>query len=99
MKINNMSENIEEEERLNKIDLSGMSIITIIFEDVVKTVLDGENENEFTLCDCYNIAVENGFDKRGCIVVLVEYPLRGSVYRYGNHGDYWEEIGTLKGYA
>ena len=91
------------EENLENIDISGMSIITIISEDVnivggLYEIIFGNEGTVFTLKDCYNIAVGNG-DRRGCITVLVEYPLRGKVYRYGNHGEYWEEVGTLKDYA
>lgn len=80
-----------------------MSIITIIHSDIefCKKIIycnDEDDEKEFTLKDCYNTAVANGY-KRGCIIVLKENPLSVSVYRYGNHGEYWEEIGTLKGYA
>jgi hypothetical protein len=35
----------------------------------------------------------------GTIMVLYETAMSGTVYRYGNHGDYWEEVGTLKGWA
>lgn len=35
----------------------------------------------------------------GTITVIYETALSGTVYRYGNHGDYWEEVGTLKGWA
>lgn len=31
--------------------------------------------------------------------VLTEYGVRGVLYRYGNHGNYWEEIGETCGYA
>lgn len=33
------------------------------------------------------------------IMVMVEDPLNGVIYEYGNHGDYWEEVGKLCGYA
>ena len=33
------------------------------------------------------------------VTVLHETELNGAVYRYGNHGDYWEEVGSLKGFA
>lgn len=33
------------------------------------------------------------------VTVIVEAPLHGEVYRYGNHGKYWEQIGTVCGYA
>ena len=35
----------------------------------------------------------------GSIIVLYETGLDGTVYRYGNHGDYWERIGKLAGWA
>jgi hypothetical protein len=35
----------------------------------------------------------------GTIMVLYETAMSGTVYRYGNHGDYWEEVGTLEGWA
>lgn len=33
------------------------------------------------------------------VIVIAESPLHGEVYRYGNHGEYWEQIGTVCGYA
>lgn len=33
------------------------------------------------------------------IIVISENPLGGKVYRYGNHGKFWEQIGTVCGYA
>ena len=35
----------------------------------------------------------------GAKIVIHETPLHGEVYRYGNHGDFWEQIGTTEGYA
>lgn len=35
----------------------------------------------------------------GSIMVIYELGLDGTVYRYGNHGDYWEQIGKLAGWA
>lgn len=32
-------------------------------------------------------------------MVISESGLHGEIYRYGNHGDYWEQIGTTGGYA
>ena len=33
-------------------------------------------------------------------MVIVEYPLAGAIYRYGNYSDpYWEKIGETMGYA
>lgn len=33
------------------------------------------------------------------ITVIAENPLRGEVYRYHSYGEYWEQIGTVCGYA
>lgn len=33
------------------------------------------------------------------ITVIAESPLHGEIYRYHNHGEYWEQIGTVCGYA
>lgn len=33
------------------------------------------------------------------ITVIAECPLHGFVYRYGGNGKYWEQIGTVCGYA
>ena len=32
-------------------------------------------------------------------LVVSEYGLEGRVYRYGNNGKYWEQIGRTDGYA
>ncbi|MCO7172534.1 hypothetical protein NIA70_10250 [[Clostridium] scindens] len=36
---------------------------------------------------------------RTIIVVMAENPLNGYVYRYGNYGDFWVQIGSVRGYA
>lgn len=36
---------------------------------------------------------------RQLILVIAEAPLSGAIYRYGNHGDYWELVGRMCGYA
>ena len=33
------------------------------------------------------------------ILVISESGLHGDIYRYGNHGDYWELVGETCGYA
>lgn len=32
-------------------------------------------------------------------MVIFEEHLNGKVYRYGNHEDYWEEVGETNGFA
>lgn len=36
---------------------------------------------------------------KGSIMVIYETGLDGTIYRYGNHGDYWEIVGQLAGWA
>ena len=33
------------------------------------------------------------------ITVIVDGPLEGAIYHFGNHGDFWEQIGKTVGYA
>lgn len=37
--------------------------------------------------------------EEGFIQVLVENPLEGAVYCWGNHGKFWEKTGITCGYA
>lgn len=78
-----------------KVEFSEM-ILTIIFRvnyfrsSVEKICL---NESEFTtLKDIKD-------DYPSVEMVVAESALSGKVYRYGNHGDYWEEVGETRGYA
>lgn len=82
------------------------SIVSIFWEDEsenpdkvgvlkgVKTIPDGD----MSLADCYCLAVGNGY-KTGVITVIIQWPLRGDVYLFGNHGEYWEKVGKTDGYA
>ena len=36
---------------------------------------------------------------RAIIVVMAENPLNGYVYRSGNYGAFWVQIGSVRGYA
>lgn len=95
-----------------KENINSMSVITIIIDtaDIRKPYENGETRNlkcvevikdeeeEITLDDCYNIAVENGYIN-ATITILNNTPMGGEVYTYGNHGDFWEKTGSLVGYA
>ena len=61
-------------------------------------VLIYEEDEPITLDECLNI-IEYEMKKDGTCVVIHETALDGKVYRYGNHGDYWEQIGKTGGYA
>ena len=55
-------------------------------------------EDVFMWLSLADIAKQIG-NERGIITVIVEGPLDGIIYRYGNHGDTWEIVGRLCGYA
>ena len=38
-------------------------------------------------------------EKTDLITVIVQRPLSGEIYQWGNYGDEWWQIGTLDGYA
>lgn len=43
--------------------------------------------------------IRQRYENENHILVITEYGLEGYVYRYGNHGDYWEKVGETCGYA
>lgn len=57
----------------------------------------GEEFMYITLSDISNQITAKGYD--GSIMVIYETGLDGTIYRYGNHGDYWEIVGQLAGWA
>ena len=81
-----------------EIDLSD-TIITIIYlseetkDLAVKRIFhSGEFDEKITLKD---IRKKYPFVNE----VISESGLHGEVYRYGNHGKFWERIGQTEGYA
>lgn len=77
--------------------------VYIIFEGkCVKIFLGYDQCLNYTFDDIMKRAFENGYknkDEDGTILLIAESPLSGKVYRYGNYGDFWTEIGTTTGYA
>lgn len=39
------------------------------------------------------------FSDSNMLIVIAENEFDGAVFRFGNHGPYWEEVGTTQGYA
>lgn len=85
-----------------KVDLSDKLIIVIWGREEkspdvdtvhgVKIYHDGQYNEPITLAD-----ILARYPKTE--LVVVEDPLAGVVYRYGNHGDTWEQVGKTIGYA
>lgn len=74
-------------------------VLTIIDKtknsETVRTVyLDGEYDEPMTLN-----GIREMFPKAREITVFAENALNGRIYRYGNHGDFWEYVGDTVGYA
>ena len=64
-----------------------------------------ETTSEMVLIPCKELTLKEISDqviekyKSATVVVIINGLLHGEVYEYGNHGDYWEQIGVLSGYA
>lgn len=74
----------------------------IIFGEKHVTHFPSEGkELTMTFAEVMNIAKKNGYDTKEdkVIILLVESPLSGKVFQYGNYGDFWVEHGTTRGYA
>ena len=90
-------------EKVSQTEELQFDTVKIIFNDISETLYQNFefSDNCLTLQNCKRIAY--GFCKenetQGTILVIAENPTDGVVYRYGNHGAYWEKIGTTCGYA
>lgn len=54
--------------------------------------------DEFLYLSLEEIADQLSWEE-SVIMVMIEEPMKGTIYQYGNHGEYWEEVGELCGYA
>lgn len=69
-------------------------VICVIAQNKTEWIYNSEVFDEpLRLSDCEDIA---GSDR---ILVIAENALEGAVFRYGNHGFFWEKVGTTEGYA
>lgn len=74
-------------------------VIHIVFSDkCVKKYLHGKNSLDYTFNEIMKDACKKGYTD-GTILVIAESPLDGKVYRYGNYGKWWDEVGCTQGYA
>lgn len=74
--------------------LDATTIILETFYQCEKVYNYGLKGKGFTLSD-----INKRYEEEKQILVITECGIGGSVYRYGNHGDYWEKIGETIGYA
>lgn len=70
---------------------------------VILTWRTDEKRNEVKGIKFYVLTLKEIADqlreKTDLITVIVQRPLSGEIYQWGNYGDEWWQIGTLDGYA
>lgn len=83
--------------------MGGYDVIVIIMMDDGRVLFEPSwqmvEQDEILTLDGIIRQVEERFHLHGTIIVMAEGYLSGTVYRYGNRGDFWEKIGETKGFA
>lgn len=74
----------------------GEGCVTIVGRTKARKIYTDE---VMTLESCRDKARQMEPANESTILVIDECALSGKIYRYGNHGDYWEEVGTMRGWA
>ena len=85
---NNIYENLEGKE--------------ILFDDGIIWTFSEDGSCKRLILDCeYDkpISLDELREKYNAYIVISESWLSGNVYRYGNHGEFWEKIGQTIGFA
>ena len=72
-------------------------------ERVILTWRIDKERSEMIEINCYVLTLkeiaEQLREKTDLITVIVQRPLSGEIYQWGNYGDEWRQIGELDGYA
>ena len=72
-------------------------------ERVILTWRTDKERSEMIEINCYVLTLKEIADqlreKTDLITVIVQRPLSGEIYQWGNYGDEWCQIGELDGYA
>lgn len=84
----------------------GMALLVIVSDGYKRQVFEPEIPFNTDYCMAVGISlnelknqIEKKYPNFGEIVCISEYGTSGKLFRYGNHGSFWEETGTTKGYA
>ena len=92
-------------EKPEDIEFDKATALTVIYDNKIINVplKNKEGEEALSLLDIENFIKELSKLSKGelqnIITVLASEPLMGTVYEYGNYGDYWIVYGKLFGYA
>lgn len=74
----------------------------ILFDDGIIWIFSEDGSCKELFLDCeYDkpISLDELKEKHNAKIVISESWLSGNVYRYGNHGEFWEKIGETIGFA
>ena len=105
--IDQITESYKKEDRINRskawgnlgCQLDGSKII--FFDGIFNIITETGRSKHLVLCGEFEHEVSLDYfrKKYKAVIVIYEQDLHGIIYRYGNHGDFWESIGTTIGYA
>lgn len=73
----------------------------VVFSDGILTIITSTNRvKRKILCGQYDLPISlDDIRKQKGVIVIIEDHLDGFIYRYGNHGQFWEKIGCTIGFA
>lgn len=73
----------------------------VFYDGIFNIITEKGRSKHLVLCGEYEHEVSLDYFRRKykAVIVIYEQDLHGIIYRYGNHGDFWESIGTTIGYA
>ena len=80
-------------------ELDGSKIV--FYDGIFNIITETGRSKHLVICGEFDHEVSLDYfrKKYKAVIVIYEQDLHGIIYRYGNHGDFWESIGTTIGYA
>jgi hypothetical protein len=80
-------------------ELDGSKIV--FYDGIFNIITETGRSKALVICGEFDHEVSLDYfrKKYKAVIVIYEQALHGIIYRYGNHGDFWESIGTTIGYA
>lgn len=90
--------------------LDGTQLIDIVSSAIICTLKDNrkllidpqslylEKDSYYSLNEILKL-INLKYPNPAIVTIIYEEPLCGAIYRYGNHGKYWEKTGKTIGYA
>ncbi len=73
----------------------------VFYDGIFNIITETGRSKHLVICGEFDHEVSLDYFRRKykAVIVIYEQDLHGIIYRYGNHGDFWESIGTTIGYA